>query len=744
MKMNINYNFFTIGILTTLAVYHLLIYIGRARFKVEKYYLYFSIFLLSIVIYIFINTSLFISFSHYLFNLPLMNSQNLIESLCALTMIFSGVNFLCILLNYPHKKIFNINYLFVLSAIMISLMAFWLEGINTKWFISLVYTINFLELTVVFCVWIIKKKLYKQKQIQIISSGLLIIISYIILEKTLIILIGDNFLSRNFFFFSISAIVFSFALAINFNHDFKELFSLKNRLEILVQERTRDLEIVNRKLEKSMKRQSQFFINLAHETKTPLTLIGNYLDLYLKKHGTTKELRVIKDNILKLIRDMVNFLDTQKLESGKMDFDHSQAADLSQLIRDKVELLDGIAKNNNLNIHHQVMDDLYIKADPDAITRIIDNVFFNAVKFNQRGGEIEIILKKQNEKIVFIVSNTGYGIEGEELGRVFEPYSQMTKTQKGNQGIGIGLYLVKKIVENLNGSIKIESEINKKTSIYIEFQYEPESKGTTGDEKNISEKQELNIYPAMEFPILNDNLNKEKPFNERLSTVLIVEDNPDLLSYLISELGQDYNVLPADNGQSALTKIRTNRKPDLVLSDIMMDNMDGYELLSALQTDDDLKDIPVVFLTARSDENEITEGIRRGAVDYITKPFSVNQLKAKIDTLIQYNRKKRAASFNEAIKALTNQLNKNISAEDRNLQEFLAKCEKNQITKRQKEIIMLLKEGYEYKEIAYKLNLSFHTVNRHIQNLFEKLSMHNKAELLNYFFFSDWSYIDLE
>ena len=218
--------------------------------------------------------------------------------------------------------------------------------------------------------------------------------------------------------------------------------------------------------------------------------------------------------------------------------------------------------------------------------------------------------------------------------------------------------------------------------------------------------------------------------------ILLVEDNIQMLHYLQQQLKSEYNVMVAENGLQALNKMESRQKPDLILSDIMMDEMDGFAFLKELSRNNLYKDIPLIFITAKTTQKDSLEGLSLGAVDFIQKPFDYIEIKLKINSILSNKASQREAVMNAVVKAASQQL-KNTPDQPINFetQEFFeGNCAKYNFTEREKEIVALVKQGAPYKKISDQLNISERTVVRHIQNMFGKTNTHNKLDLLNCLF----------
>jgi DNA-binding NarL/FixJ family response regulator len=218
--------------------------------------------------------------------------------------------------------------------------------------------------------------------------------------------------------------------------------------------------------------------------------------------------------------------------------------------------------------------------------------------------------------------------------------------------------------------------------------------------------------------------------DENKSTVMIVEDNIPLLNYMAEKLQEKYNIHFALNGWEALEKLKTIKHLDLLVSDVMMDRGNGFELYQDISSQSKFNHIPVIFLTAKATMEDKMQGLEMGAIDYIFKPFLISELTGKIDSVLKNLSQQRKALINHAYNSLFNDRYepKEIST---NLNKFEDNCNKFRITNREKEIIKLIKIGQTYKEIGDNLCISDKTVAKHVQNIFEKVNVTNKLELLD-------------
>lgn len=409
--------------------------------------------------------------------------------------------------------------------------------------------------------------------------------------------------------------------------------SLVSRAEAIAHEREK-LEI------KEMSEiKTNFFVNLAHETKTPLTLIGNYLAQYISKVGETDELRIVMQNVNKLRRDMTNFLDSQKLERGQFFYNHDDVVNISELLNQKLPLFMDYAAGKAITLTGNVKSGIFIKMDPAAVDRIINNVIENAIKYTSSGGTVLVDLDGDDDIVIFTVEDNGIGISLQQQEHIFKPYHQLSTKKRNIQGIGMGLNIVKMIVDSVNGRIELFSVKGQGTTFKILLNR------STGAGSNNTLKEAISAAPV-------DYITRDRELIEKVpdafkNNILLVEDNRDLLAFLKTNLENDYNVYFAFNGRDALTKLHIIGKPDIIISDIMMDVMDGGAFFKELSRDDYYADVPFIFLTAKSTPEDKIKGLEEGAIDYIYKPFSMEELRAKIKAILHNHKLKKAFFEND-------------------------------------------------------------------------------------------------
>ncbi len=486
------------------------------------------------------------------------------------------------------------------------------------------------------------------------------------------------------------------------------------------------LEEANSLLQRANEQKTQFFINVAHETKTPLTLIQNYLAQCMARFESDPDLAVVKQNIDILLENMLNFLDAERLEKGTMSYAHDAFMDLSESARKKCVLFEAVAAKKSISIGLNVEDDIVVKIDPWALDRILNNLLDNAIKYTQTGGSVSIEVSRAKDKAVLRVSDNGPGLSGDTIAHLFEPYYQLSKKRSNKQGIGVGLSIVKKIVDDLGASIAVTNENGGGACFTIAFN---ESRNASG----ARHLRDIPLTAPSAGIIAGDDIGEDEISPDKTS-ILVVDDNVQMLNFLKASLGKTYNVFVATSVKRALAKLRLIERPELIISDIMMDGLDGHALLAALSGTDEYSDVPFIFLSAASSRNEELRGLGGGAIDYITKPFSIAELEKKIESIIALRSRMKKREMTKIRKGIDGLLSNIENGEKRKTEAtFDSLCTGYGISNREKKILALLLNGYINKEIAFRLHLSLRAVEYHITKIFKKAGVTKRFDLVSKF-----------
>lgn len=374
----------------------------------------------------------------------------------------------------------------------------------------------------------------------------------------------------------------------------------------------------------------RFFTNISHEFRTPLTLIMTPLSELMNKETDREKktlLEVINRNAQSLLRLVNQLLDFRKLDT-KADKLQQSHGDIISFLREQASLFNDAMQKKRIDYTFTADSPaLSMWFDADKLGKIMINLLSNAYKFTPEGGRIEVRVGLAGEgELSVSVSDDGIGIPEQDLERVFERFYQVNTSNDYNaQGSGIGLHIVKEYVELHGGKVHAQRLEDKGTRFEFCLPIVADAPEPVGDPLYGEEEQEASL------PITEIGREEELP------KILIIEDNVELLSFLSDQLKQDYTVLKASNGVDG-RDLAFAEIPDMILSDVMMPQMDGITLCRILKADIRTSHIPLILLTAKSGEESKLEGLTAGADDYITKPFNLNILKVKIHNIVETRR----------------------------------------------------------------------------------------------------------
>ncbi|MFN8574457.1 MAG: ATP-binding protein [Gemmatimonadaceae bacterium] len=398
---------------------------------------------------------------------------------------------------------------------------------------------------------------------------------------------------------------------------------------------------------------SRFFANVSHEFRTPLSLIvGPVDDLRSGRFGplsaaAIRRLDGVQSNAQRLLRLVDQLLDIARLQSGALKLT-AKVQDLVPLLRRMADSFSSLAERNGIDFRLSCpVAGLTISCDADQMEKVVANLVGNALKFTPHGGSVELVAAvdpTDDTKAVIEVIDTGPGIPREFHERVFERFFQVDdSSSRSHEGTGIGLALVRELVELHGGTVRVESTAGAGSRFIVRLPLA--AAGRNGTERRRQtppeslEAQAVTLPPPRARSVASD-----------LVTVLLVEDNAELLEYLREHLAEHFRVLVAENGLRGLEMARRHA-PDLIVSDVMMPDMDGQALCEAVKGDPETDFIPVVLLTAKASRESRLAGLSLGADDYLTKPVDLTELVIRAENLIASRRHVR-----ERLRAMDQQL----------------------------------------------------------------------------------------
>ena len=428
----------------------------------------------------------------------------------------------------------------------------------------------------------------------------------------------------------------------------------QQRNEQIVMEKEKEfLQIKTEELERLSQLKSRFIANVSHELRTPLTLLLSPLQTVLKSNDLTVKndslIRLAQQNGQRLLQLTNEILDLNKLEAGKLEMQLSNIV-LFNFLRQIIAAFQSHADNAKIELNFQYKFDKYlqVKLDKKKTETIIINLLSNALKFTPASGKITVLAKEIQNQLILSVQDTGRGIHPNDLPHIFNRFFQTKQPNSPAEGgTGIGLALSQELAKLMKGSLQVTSEVNRGSTFTLAIpQIEVMNRISDEDAELVQQNLLLEngqapkvgtpipitigigmkVAPTLGVPQKNGQTTNQ--------TILLVEDNHDLRKYIQSLLLPHYQVQAAENGQAALDYLGKGKTPDLIISDIMMPIMDGYQLLEQLKTSEQYQFIPVIMLTALANAEHKLKALRIGVDDYMLKPFSEEELMARVENLL--------------------------------------------------------------------------------------------------------------
>jgi signal transduction histidine kinase/DNA-binding response OmpR family regulator len=430
-------------------------------------------------------------------------------------------------------------------------------------------------------------------------------------------------------------LVFGFIVALRFRT--RQLLVRQRIIENEIQMATKQLSEQAEELRKLDSLKSRFFANVSHELRTPLTLILGPLTTLnnLTEDNKNKLVKTALTQTKQLLKLVNELLDFSKLESGKMKLQNNPV-DFNAFIQRVYSTFESYAQSLEINFRLQFNPDKShnLLLDIDKVTKILNNLIANAIKFTNPGGSVTLIVEEVDDKILISIKDTGRGISREDLPHIFERFYQTNQTDLPLEGgSGIGLSICREFAELMNAELWAESKPNQGSTFFFRFV-----------------KTETSLNNNVEIP---DEIFEGEPdsTNEKINSgqgpkplILLVEDNESLRTYIQQLLSEYYEVHTEVNGEKALVWLNNAfLLPSLIVSDVMMPVMDGFQLLERVKAQSKFNRIPFVILTARADIKDKLQALRIGVDDYMIKPFEEEELLARIENLLgNFFRKSKA------------------------------------------------------------------------------------------------------
>ena len=402
------------------------------------------------------------------------------------------------------------------------------------------------------------------------------------------------------------------------------------------------------------------YTNITHELLTPLTIISasvEHLRMEEPKYGYDYDMMQL--NIQRMVRLLQQILETSKSQAGELKLLVSHG-DVMKYIRETAQTIEPLMQKKGLTFNISCKPESMMGwIDTDKLDKIIFNLLSNAAKYTEKEGLVELIVRtnKTFDQIIIQVRDNGIGIPKDRQKGLFHRFYDGEYRNRNTFGTGIGLSLTRDLVYLHNGSISFESEEGKGTTFFIELPINKEAFA----QSQIDEKNKINIHIPQSVILdlseleqkSTEELAQEREAEENSYKLLVVEDNVELLMLMQQLLRHNYRVYTAQNGREALQVVHSTDL-DLIISDVMMPEMNGYELTEAVKSDQDYSHLPIILLTAKIQDTDREEALKVGADDYIAKPFRLSDLQLRIDNIIA-NRQRIQREFKQQTIAETKQ-----------------------------------------------------------------------------------------
>lgn len=421
-------------------------------------------------------------------------------------------------------------------------------------------------------------------------------------------------------------ILAALGIMITIRHNELKKNRLANDLKIEQIEKNRWREIHDIKL--------QYFTDVSHEFRTPLTLITAPMEELMNDENNSsavkKKLHMIYYNSKRLLLLIDQILDINRLEAGRLSLDQKSVA-ISRLLQNIIDSFASMAERLSVRLEYTpVEDDRLFLVDIDKLEKIFYNLFSNAFKFTPPGGKISLNYQVAESpdgcsRFTFFITDTGKGMPPEHSSKIFERFY---KADPQDSGAGVGLALTSSLVKHLGGTISVESELGQGSTFRVDIPFEPAK--TAVQDSGIFLRQ----LPTAYVDTYADEIQTDFSAGKDQEIILVAEDNPEINTYLADALSSDkFKVITAKNGRKAW-ELAQKHIPDVIISDVLMPDMNGLELCLNVKSNMLTSHIPVIMLTAKTDDQSRISGLETGADEYLSKPFLLKELRLRIDNLL--------------------------------------------------------------------------------------------------------------
>lgn len=410
-----------------------------------------------------------------------------------------------------------------------------------------------------------------------------------------------------------------------------------------------------------------FFTNIAHEIRTPLSLIIGPLEYLMKTTSINnvygEYLSIIEQNYKRLYALVTQLLDFRKVDSGayKLSYDSYRVKNTIAKVTCIFELS---TRQKKISIDtSSISEKLTMITDEEAFTKIISNLLSNALKYAK--SRISVTAMENDSEIIITVTDDGIGITDQEKTKIFDAFYQVKNNSELNKlGIGIGLHMTRSLIQLMNGKIEAKDREDGKSGVAISVHFPKQAAISAAPPmKRVEDTIIAEISTEEGEP---ESILPDEPIKKQYA-VMVVDDNPEILDFLSKILSEEYFVISASSGEEALLILEKNNI-DLIISDVMMEEMDGFELCGKIKTDINISHVPVILLTAKTDTESKIKGLESGADAYIEKPFSPFHLKAQLRNLLKKREKQQKTYASTPLSDLHSAVHNKLD------EEFMKKC----------------------------------------------------------------------
>lgn len=405
--------------------------------------------------------------------------------------------------------------------------------------------------------------------------------------------------------------------------------------------RNHELDQRNHDLAEMDRMKSSFFANISHELRTPLTLILSPVEDMLRSTQLPQRLETqlvfVRDNSYRLLNLVNDLLDVMRLEEGMTRLE-SMPINLNSLVNNVIGGMQHYSAQQNVELRVKTSEQFWVTGDRRAVEKIAINLINNAVKFTPAGGKVGVKFESVNDYVDMVIEDTGPGIEQSNFEMIFDRFQQVdSSSTRKHQGTGLGLALVKELVELQGGSVSVESEVGSGAAFKVRL---PQSQGDREMKSLLEQSGEFRgdvhsrarYTPQKSVGELNKSAQTELSKDDTRPKILIIEDEKDVRAYLQETLQEEFQVHTAATGQLGWEMINS-LVPDLVVTDLMLPELDGLTLCKMIRAKEELRNVKVMLLTARTDEKSKLNALDNGADDFLTKPFSTIEIKKRLANL---------------------------------------------------------------------------------------------------------------